>query len=262
MSELAAKLDAAIKKAQPKILTVDIERLPGLARVWDQKTRFVPISNFTRLPSLLCFSAKWLGSKQVEFYSAWDDAEQMVNRSWELYDEADAVITFNGRRFDNKHLRSEWLVSGMTPPSPWKDIDLYQIAASQYGFESKSLVHLCYRLGLESKAGRYDAVAAEKCLDGDPAAQKMMARYNKQDVRITEAAYLRMLGWIHNHPMLATPSSDDDALCNKCPDGGDLERRGTYLAQQIRYVRYQCRQCGGWVRGSRHSRASIVHGIK
>lgn len=245
-----------------KILVVDIERLPGMTPIFDQRTSgFIPVSKWTELPSLLCFAAKWHGSSKVEFHAAWDDHAAMVEAAHRLYDEAEIVVTFNGLKFDNKHLRSEWLVSGMTPPSPWKDVDLYRVAGQHFGFESKSLNHLCHRLGLDTKDGHYDPVLAFKCMEGDAKAQATMRRYNAGDVKITEQAYRRLLPWIHNHPTMVK-AMDERPTCNKCPDGGDLERKGTYLANQIRYLRYQCNTCGGWVRGTKHARAAATHGVK
>lgn len=249
------------KKRNGKILVVDIERLPGLARVWEQKTRFVGINQFTRLPSLLCFAAKWYGSKTTEFHASWDDHEAMVQRSWELYDEANIVVTYNGIRFDNKHLRSDWLLAGMPPPSPWKDVDLYAVNSRTFGFESKSLNHLCQRLGLDTKSGHYDAEVAEACMAGDPTARRLMARYNRGDVKITEQAYMALLPWIHNHPHHVDGFGDDQARCNICWSS-NLEPNGYKLAQQITYRLFRCQDCGANVQGTRHSRAGVTRGAR
>ncbi len=90
-------------KAAARILTIDIERLPGTAYVWEPKTRYVAPRNFLEWPRLLCFAARWYGDKRVVFEAEWRKGgrEQMVKRAWELYDEADIVVTYNGRRFDN-----------------------------------------------------------------------------------------------------------------------------------------------------------------
>lgn len=252
-----------LKQNPARILVIDIERLPGLARVWEPKTRYVSINNFTRLPSLLCFAAKWVGEDTTAFHSVWGDGQQsMVEAAWELYDEADIVVTYNGRRFDNKHLKSDWLVAGLTPPTPWRDVDLFAVNRQHFGFESKSLSHLCYRLGLDSKSGHYDAVMAEKCIDGDPEAQLIMRTYNEGDVTITEQAYLRLLPWINGHPHVADlPADDPEAkVCPRC-GSTDLARNGTQIATQIRYVRWTCNVCGGHARGVRHSRAANVYSI-
>lgn len=103
------------------ILILDIERLPGLAEVWDQKTGFVPHHKFQRLPATICFAARRYGQPGQEFWADWDQGhEAMVRRSWELYDQADIVVTYNGIGFDNKHLRTDWELAGLGEPSPWK----------------------------------------------------------------------------------------------------------------------------------------------
>jgi hypothetical protein len=45
-------------------------------------------------------------------------------RAHGLLDSADVVLHFNGRRFDVPHLNREFLLAGLTPPSPYKQIDL------------------------------------------------------------------------------------------------------------------------------------------
>lgn len=259
---LADAVKAAAENAGTKILVLDIERTAGLARIFDQRTRFVHVSKWTQFPELLCFSAQWLGSDEMLFFSAWDDREEMLTASWDLLDRADILVTYNGCRADVPWLRQEWVTAGMTMPAPWKDVDLYKVNRSLFRWESMSLDHLCKRLGVETKSGHYDAEMADRCLAGDEEAQQLMREYNEGDVRATAAAYLRLLPFISNHPHIAAlPADDPDArLCNRC--GGELRAMGTYLAQQIRYVRYRCETCGGWMRGSRHSRAANVAGIR
>lgn len=82
MSDLAGKLRKIVERGEDKILIVDMERLCGLARLWDQKVNFIPYTNFVRLPSTLCFAAKFYGTRTVEFHAAWDDYDAMVLRSW------------------------------------------------------------------------------------------------------------------------------------------------------------------------------------
>ena len=231
--------DRAAKPAN--ILILDIERLPGLARLWQPKTDYVHIGNWTRLPSLLCFAAKWYGERKTEFVSAWGEGgmDAMVKRAWELYDAADIVVTYNGIGFDNKHLRSEWLLAGMPPPSPWKDVDLYRVNRAQFGFESKSLNHLCHRLGLDTKDGHYDAVLAELCLEGDESARRKMKRYNVGDVKITEQAYDALRPWIHTHPHTVR----QPGTCNVC-GSSNLTPNGDHTPAIRDYPLFRCADCG------------------
>lgn len=249
-------LAARVKKHGDKILIVDMERLSGLARVWDQKTNFVPYTNFVRHPSTLCFAAKWYGDKKTEFHAAWDDYDAMVKRSWELFDEASIVVTYNGKRFDCEHFRGDWLKAGLPLPTPWKDVDLYQ--TNKFGFTSRSLNHLCQILGLDVKSGKYSFDMAEACMAGDEKAQKLMRRYNVGDVKITEQAYDRLRGYLPNHPHIGE-INPDERRCNQC-GSPNLERNGLTRAVVIDYVLWRCSDCGANVKGTRHSRTAATRG--
>jgi hypothetical protein len=250
------------KLGERRILVVDIERQAGLTHIFDQKTRgFISASRWTRLPSLLCLAAKWVDRKPIEFHAAWDDPAAMVEASWRLYDEADVVVGYNSVRFDNKWLRSEWRDAGMMPPRPWKDVDLYSVNRSLFGADSYSLAHLCKQLGLPSKSGHYDPVMADACMEGDEKAQRLMARYNKGDVKITEAAYLAMLPWISGHPHVTT-TSGDTLTCNRC-GSKDLERLPTdYTAAVLEYAQYRCGNCKGISRAGHVRRVARTRGVR
>jgi hypothetical protein len=255
---IAGLAPKVVNAGDTKILVVDMERLYGLARVWDQRTEFVPASQFVRLPSTLCFAAKFYGSKETEFHAAWDDHAAMVQRSWELYNEASIVVTYNGKRFDNPHFQGDWLLAGLPPPSPWKDVDLYQ--SNRFGFTSRSLNHLCQILGLDLKSGKYDMDMAEACMAGDAKAQKTMRKYNVGDVKITEQAYDRLRGYLPNHPHIGEINVEE-RRCNQC-GSANLARNGITRAVVIDYVLYRCSDCGANVKGTKHSRQAATRGAR
>lgn len=263
MSDLAKNLDEArqnLIKTDAKILTIDIERLPGIAYVWDPKTKYVAPRNFKEWPSLLCFAARWYGDRTMVFESAWNDRERMINKAWELYNEADVVVTYNGVRFDNKHLMSDWLEAGLNPPMPWKDLDLFQ-QVKKFGFESKSLDSVTRRLGRPGKPVFYDMDGAWACMDGDKEAQKEMEFYNESDVELTEWLHDRLLGWMPNAPFKGT--FGDDKACNQC--GGKnltLQVDKKYRAVVLDYALYRCDDCGGILRAGWTARAASTRGVK
>lgn len=260
--KLTAERAAIAKRTVRRILIVDIERRPGLTPIFDQRTRgFIPVSQWTRLPSLLCFAAKWYGRGPVDFHAVWDDPAAMVQGAWDLYDQADIVVGYNQIRFDNKHLKSEWLTAGLPPPRPWKNVDLFKVNASLFGFESKSLAHLCHRLGLPGKSGHYDPVLAERCVEGDEKAQRLMRRYNVGDVRITENVYDALRPWIHNHPHVGSRATAEGMICNKC-GSTELEPAGDYRAVVIEYAMYRCKGCGGLVKAGHHRRVARTQGVQ
>ena len=248
------------RQRQANIITLDIERLPGLARLWEPRTTYVPPANWVRWPSLLCVAWKRLGQRPVEFASVWADGrEGMARRIWDAVDAADVVITYNGVRFDLLHLRSEWIELGMPMPRPHKDMDLYREVRRTLGFESKSLAQVTKRLGVEGKHGAYSMDDAEAATDGDVAAQQRMERYNKQDVRATEAAYMRMLGWL---PGSTIPGDGSDELvCCQC-GSTDLKPNGWYRAVVLDFALYRCQRCHANVRSGHSKRVARTRNVR
>lgn len=246
------KLQGAARDA--RILTIDIERTPGLARIFDPKTNFVPWSRWVEDPETICFAARWYGSKEPIFEAKWIDQEAMVRRSWELYDEAEAVITFNGKRFDNKHLKAMWFEAGLPMPRPWKDIDLFPVA-KQFGYISSSLDYVTRRLGRPGKVLHYDMEMAFDAVNGDEKAQRKLRKYNIGDIELTEWLYDRFRGWIPNHPFLGAPLGDE-RVCNQCGSEKLKLQHTRYRAVVVDFALYKCQHCGANVRGGWQARAA------
>lgn len=242
-----------------KILILDIERLPGLARVWEPKTRYIAPRSFVEWPKLLCWAARWYGEKEYQFAAEWTGRGEMLKEVWELYDKADIVVTYNGIAFDDKHLCSEWLEAGYRPPRPWKNVDLYR-AVKRFGFESKSLDSVSRRLGRPGKATSYDADTAFAAAEGNIRAQNRLRRYNQGDVELTEWLYDRLRGWIPNHPFIG----DNDGESNRCNQCGSAKLRrepSQYRAVVIDYNLLRCADCGGLVRAGWYSRVATTRGV-
>lgn len=257
VADVEAHLKRIVKPNAAKILTIDIERLPGLARVWQPRTKYVPPQSFVEWPRLLCFAARWYGKKRPIFEAEWIDRDRMIERSWELYNEADIVVTFNGRRFDNKHLRSDWLLAGMPPPAPWKDIDLF-VVARQFGFESKSLDSLTRRLGRGGKALHYNADLAFAAVEGDREAQRLLREYNVGDVELTDWLADRLRPWTSTHPHIGT--AGDEKRCNACGSENLTLLKSRYRAVVMDYALYRC-ECGALVRGGWVARVANTRGV-
>lgn len=229
-----------------RILILDIERLPGLAEVWDQKTHFIPVRKWKRLPRTICFAAQWYG-EPIQFYSEWDHGhEAMIRRSWQLYDDAEIVVTYNGISFDNRHLRSDWQAYGLGDPSSWKDVDLFRVN-KRFGRVSYGLDHLGQLRELGGKTGHYDSTVAERAVAGVLRDQRELERYNRGDVRLTRLAYDDARGMMPGHPHMGRT---DLLSCNQC-GSTRLIPAGTYTAQVLVYPAYRCSRCGGRVKDRR-----------
>jgi len=232
-------------------LVIDIETGPNLGFVWGLWDQNVGLSQIESTGSVLCFAAKWLGdpvSKTI-FRSTFHDGEaEMIEEAWDLIDQADAVIHYNGKAFDMKHLNREFLLAGLTPPSPHKDIDLLLAARSRFKFVSNKLDFVSQQLGVGSKVKHEGFELWKKCLEGDTAAWQRMKKYNIGDIKITEEVYWKLRPWIKNHPAVGMYTGE----VHSCPNCGsdNLQRRGYYRTNASEFQRYRCNDCGGWSRRS------------
>jgi hypothetical protein len=250
---------------KPRILFLDIERVRGWAKVpvWDlsdYKHRRIHASNVEEWPRTVCAAWRWGGTKKVEFAAEWGRGgrKAFLRRVWDAYDEADIVVGHNLRPFDTKKLRTEWLLLGMKPPSPWQTVDTLADARSIFGFEYNTLASLTQRLGIPTKTDKYDPERADRAAAGDVSAQRQLKRYNCGDVVATEALYYALLPWMSGHPNRGAYSG-----ISSCPKCGStkLQSRGKARCTTRTYQRFQCQACGGWCRSSERvdERATVVN---
>lgn len=258
MSKVSAQKDDDLAPLirPARILVVDFERLPGLAPVWQQRTDFLPARDWVRYPSTLCLAWSWYGKRRTHFAAVWDDGghDAMVKTHWQLYDDADLVITYNGKRADNRWARDDWASAGLPAPRPWKDLDLYAVNKSLFGWDSFSLDHLCKRLGIEGKTGHYSRDDAEAAANGDTKAQARLARYNRGDVRATTAAFEALRPWLAQRMPHLGLWSGHDRSCQVC-GGTDFTPAGDVPAVTTVYAGYRCTSCGTLSRSNHRRRA-------
>lgn len=228
-----------------KILTIDIETRPNLAYVWGMWDQNVGLNQVEEFGTVFSWAAKWHGERKVEFASDHHDGhKKMIKRAWELIDEADAVVGYNSKAFDMKHLNREFVLAGYPPPSPYADIDLINVVRQRFKFSSNKLQHVATQLGIGSKIQHDGFDLWVRCMQNDPKAWALMKKYNVQDVRLTEEVYDRLLPWIKNHPHMGLHGGDPTA-CGRCGHY-EFTKRGYRRTQTSSYTVLQCKNCGGY----------------
>lgn len=228
-----------------KILILDIETAPSLAYVWKLWDENIPLDRLISSGYLLCYAAKWHKKKEVIFKDKRDsDMHQSIH---DLMSEADAIVHYNGNRFDIPILNKELLMQGMSPPSPAKQIDLFQVVKSKFKFTSNRLDHVTQELGLGGKSGHSGFKTWIGAMNDDEKAWNSMRKYNIQDIKITEKLYNRLLPWIEGHP------NHNLYEGNGCPSCGKdtLIRRGLARTPTRLFQRWHCKSCGRWCRSSK-----------
>jgi hypothetical protein len=278
---LAERLAAETVKVRSdaRILTIDIERLPGRARMqhrgltiegdfWDLGGwkyvigRRIHADDVIEWPRTICAAWKWHGVKTVQFAAEWLDGgnEAMVRATWEAYDQADIVVGHNLAGFDTKKLRGAWLEHGLPEPTPFKTIDTLKVGR-EFGFESNTLDALCQRLGIPAKTDRYNVEVARAACAGNVTAQRRITRYNKGDIVATEGLYDYFRGHMPSHPHIAPAGVDP--TCNQCGSTELTLSAKPHRAQALAYPLYRCDNCGANVRLNRHDRRiASTYGVR
>jgi len=258
----------ALKPVEARILSLDLERLPGEVTldVWEprdfRRVNYVHPERWSIYPRTLCASGQWYGQKGTLFVAAWeqpDDPWHVARTVWQWLDEADLAVGFNHKAADLKWLRTDWLQAGLPMPSPWRDVDLYLIARQAFAFESKSLQHLCTRLDLPVKAGKYNATEAKAALLDDGPERRRLVRYSRQDARLNFAVFDRLKPYLTGYN-LGLYAEDEARVCVNC-GGRNLQPAGWANTATRRFPSYRCSDCQTLMRGKHRSAAVPMRGI-
>ena len=238
-----------------RILVYDIENSASVVSTWTLHQPNISINQIIEPHRVLCVGSKWIGERKITVNAEWHDGghQGMVQAVHALLDEADAVVTYNGRSHDRKHMNAEFLKAGLGPPSPAIEIDLLT-CARRFAFPPRKLDYISQALGIGKKVPHSGMQLWNDIERGDevtkPKAQRKMESYVRGDVRLTEDLYYQLLPWLTTHLNVGVWDEDERPTCNRC-GSDDIESRGFAQTNSFRYRRFMCRSCKGWLRGKR-----------
>jgi uncharacterized protein YprB with RNaseH-like and TPR domain len=179
-----------------RTLFLDIETTPMQVYTWGLWDQNISIDQIIKSTEMLCFGARWLGSKKVIFKSVHHDGkEAMLEELHKLMEEADVLVGWNSASFDHKHINREFLEAGMAPPSPVKDLDLMSITKANFLFPSNKLDYVAQKLEVGAKVKHSGFRLWLGCMDGDKDSWKEMKKYQIQDVNLLIDLYDILLPW-------------------------------------------------------------------
>lgn len=242
---------------KPKVLLIDIETSPIIAHVWGLWDQTISLSQIKTDWHILSVAAKWLdepadkviyfdqqGKKNIE------NDSKLLKKVWRLLNEADIVITQNGKSFDEKKLNARFILNGLKPPSPYKSVDTLRIAKKKFGFTSNKLEYMTNKLCTKYKKLKHAKFSGfelwKECMAGNPEAWQEMRTYNIHDVLSLEELYKKLQPW-DNSVSFSLYSDSDDVKCNCGSE--EFHKRGFTYTKTFKYQRYQCTSCGAWFRG-------------
>ena len=240
---------------EPRVALFDIETAPTRGWVWTNYE--ANLISTDKDWYMLSFAVQWLGERKIRTYALPDFAgyrsnkecdRALVKELWKVFDAADILVGHNSMAFDVKKANARFLVNGLRPPSPYKQIDTLKIARSRFKFGSNKLNDLGVALGVGKKLPHTGAHLWFSCMAGDPKSWALMKRYNARDVELLAAVYEKLKPWAVNHPNMNLYEDGDD--CPTC-QSDNIQSRGTHVKLNSKCRRFHCQDCGAWWSGAK-----------
>lgn len=252
LTELVKENTARPVKNDARVLLWDIETAPMIVATFDLRPEFIPHENILHDWYMICSGWKWLDEDTVtvQAVSAKDhrDDGPIVRKLYRVLLEADVLVHQNGDRFDLPKFNVRAQAHGLKPLPPIPTVDTLKVARKHFAFSSNRLDALGRALGVGTKVETPKGLWLD-CLNGDRAAILKMVEYNRGDVLLLEAVYLKLRPYARNHPNLALVGEDWPA-CPVCGSANVIKTRRTYRTRVNRYQLWECKDCGYLPRGT------------
>ncbi len=244
-----------------RVLYLDLETSPILVHSWSLRDLSVGLNQVIADPEIIGVAYRWGDQRRASYVSKWDDGGRtgMLEFAHDLLDQSDLVIGWNSQGFDVLWLNGEFVKAGLTPPSPFKNIDLYRIARKNFRWPSYKLQYAAQTLLGSTKLSTGGHQLWVDCLNGDEKARAKMARYARRDVDLLPPLFEKLRPWMGAQINFALYEGGEaeELACQKCGSAEALRPKGTAYTAQRAYPQYLCDTarggCGGWTRDSKSS---------
>ena len=209
------------EKREPKILYLDIETCEMVVKTWGLKIDgYIQPNRIQKTTAIIAWSALWYkdpASKIIymDNRSSPDirDDKAILEPLWDLLNEADVIITKNGKRFDHPTIQARMAIMRVRdgkPFSPVKHEDIEETFRRHMRLPSYKMEYLCELFCPKYKKLKHKKYPGNELWDACEAgildAWNEMKKYNCHDVLVTR----ELRGVIA--PWGATPGVDYNAL--------------------------------------------------
>ena len=178
---------------------------------------------------------KWEGDKKVK-HLHWGLDEQCDKKILEkfipLMDQADEIITHNGKRFDTPWIRTRALFHKIPMRHTYNEVDTYKACKKYLNLPSNSLKEVCKYYGLEAKK---DAGGIQTWIDviykKSPKALEHLLYYGDGDIDSLEAVFNKLLPYIKPNLHYGKLRGGEKFCCPECGTN-EIVKNKTYATAQ------------------------------
>ena len=202
----------------------------------------------------LCIGYKWLGESKTHVVSLTDfpkvtdpakepDIHLMKFFHKLITDEADIIVSYYGKGFDWKFLNTRMLLAGLPPMPPlgMHHIDMYYTAKFNLKLHSNRLQAVSETLGCPVSKTPVRADVWRKAQRGHKESVAYVIEHCKRDIEVLEWVYLKLRGFIRQHPLMGAVEA-----CKNCASVKFQFRGYTTNSKGVVSRRRQCNGCGFW----------------
>lgn len=254
---------------EPRIVLFDLETIPDLQQAlenWCDLSAFTPRRRpgmSASVTSICSFGYRILGEKKSHGINAWDfsswkrnvnDDSELCASALSVIENADALVSFNGKRFDEKFFLGRLAINGLSLPRKIVHIDLCQAVSANLFLLNGRLKTVAKYLLNDEKLEHEGWPLWVKVHGGvnrvrDVAAEKLMSKYNLKDVDLMVPLFKILRPRISNIPNfnLFQVGQGNKMCCPKC-GSTRIQSRGFHYTKVRAYRNYWCRDCDGWSR--------------
>ena len=196
------RINSPVVRSKPRIISLDIERAPMLVEAWGLWDQNIPIQHIVRDSRMISFAVVSLDDKKLKvFRSEYHNGRtKMLADLWRQLDKADVVVSYNGVKFDEKHISTEFVKDRLPPPSKFKSVDLLPFVRRKFNFDSNKLdyVSQAMRVGKKLDYSVSHSELLKGCERGDAKSMKLLEEYNVQDALLNLRLYgeFKEAGWL------------------------------------------------------------------
>ncbi len=235
-------------------LVLDIETAPILGYFWELGEQYVGTDQIVKDWYIISWSAKWLGDDKVTYRDIRNakegDDKPILKELWKLLDQADIVITQNGKKFDSRKINARFMIHRMPPPKPYTHIDTYRLVKQVAAHTSNKLEYLTEKLNTNHKKTHHKKFPGLKlwieCLKGNREAWRELKHYNIEDVLSTEELYLNIKAWTTDAMPKMYVLTDNADTCSTCGYVGPMRKGKDRIRKSGIYIQNSCTKCGAW----------------
>lgn len=244
-----------------KRLFWDIETSPNVVYSWriGYNLSLQP-HDIIKERAIISIAYKWEHEDTVHVLT-WDENQcdkKMIQEFIKVLHEADESVAHNGKRFDEKWLRTRCIFHGIKTFPRYKSLDTLLKAKQGFNFNSNKLDYIAKYLGVGAKLEHEGFSMWKKIIeDKDPEALEAMINYNKIDVIVLQDVYLALKSYIapethegvtlgkNKYTCSYCGSEDVSLLKNTVTTKGTIQRvmecnscSSTYIISNSSYMQY------------------------